>query len=79
MDSARCAISNGHGASAQAIAPGFDDCDLDRFAGVGNQLADAAGEVIRQYFRKSFDILDKPDLSQSLSLSLSLSMIFVLC
>ncbi|KAI8533030.1 hypothetical protein RHMOL_Rhmol11G0264500 [Rhododendron molle] len=37
--------------------------DLDRFAGVGNELADAAGEVIRKYFRKSFDILDKDDLS----------------
>lgn len=68
MDSARCSLSNGHGASSQAIALGFDDCDLDRFAAVGNQLADAAGDVIRRYFRKSFDILDKPDLSQSLSL-----------
>lgn len=66
MDSARHSLSNG--ASSQAIALGFDDCDLDRFAAVGNQLADAAGEVIRRYFRKSFDILDKPDLSQSLSL-----------
>lgn len=38
--------------------------DIDRFAGVGNELADAAGEVIRKYFRKSFDILDKDDLSK---------------
>lgn len=42
---------------------GFDDSELDRFADVGNKLADAAGEVIRKYFRKSFDILDKEDLS----------------
>ncbi|KAI5673153.1 hypothetical protein M9H77_13517 [Catharanthus roseus] len=28
-----------------------------------NKLADASGEVIRKYFRKSFDILDKEDLS----------------
>lgn len=38
--------------------------DIDRFADVGNKLADAAGDVIRQYFRKSFDILDKEDLSE---------------
>lgn len=42
---------------------GFEDSDLDRFAQVANRLADAAGEVIRKYFRKSFDILDKEDLS----------------
>lgn len=42
---------------------GFEDSDLDRFAEVANRLADAAGEVIRKYFRKSFDILDKEDLS----------------
>ncbi|XP_042004228.1 bifunctional phosphatase IMPL2, chloroplastic-like [Salvia splendens] len=64
MDSARCSLSNGHGGRSEAaIALQFDDCDLDRFADVGNQLADAAGDVIRRYFRKSFDILDKPDLS----------------
>ncbi|KAJ8763355.1 hypothetical protein K2173_002238 [Erythroxylum novogranatense] len=37
--------------------------DLDRFAAVGNLLADASGEVIRKYFRKKFDVLDKEDLS----------------
>ncbi|KAL1554305.1 Bifunctional phosphatase IMPL2, chloroplastic, variant 2 [Salvia divinorum] len=57
-------LCNGHGGTSQApIALQFDDSDLDRFAHVGNQLADAAGAVIRRYFRKSFDILDKPDLS----------------
>lgn len=42
---------------------GFEDSDLNRFAEVANGLADAAGEIIRKYFRKSFDILDKEDLS----------------
>ncbi|XP_073124813.1 bifunctional phosphatase IMPL2, chloroplastic [Henckelia pumila] len=46
-----------------AAAVEFDIFDLDRFADVGNQLADAAGDVIRKYFRKSFDIVDKEDLS----------------
>ncbi|KAA8536077.1 hypothetical protein F0562_028555 [Nyssa sinensis] len=41
----------------------FEEEEIDRFAEVGNKLADAAGEVIRKYFRKSFDILDKEDLS----------------
>ncbi|XP_059653756.1 bifunctional phosphatase IMPL2, chloroplastic [Cornus florida] len=36
---------------------------IDQFTEVGNKLADAAGEVIRKYFRKSFDIMDKDDLS----------------
>uniref|UniRef100_A0A5B7AGU2 histidinol-phosphatase n=1 Tax=Davidia involucrata TaxID=16924 RepID=A0A5B7AGU2_DAVIN len=40
-----------------------DSHEIDRFAEVGNKLADAAGEVIRKYFRKSFEILDKDDLS----------------
>ncbi|XP_021286463.1 bifunctional phosphatase IMPL2, chloroplastic [Herrania umbratica] len=41
----------------------LNDAQLDRFAEVGNKLADAAGEVIRKYFRKKFEILDKEDLS----------------
>ncbi|XP_051141697.1 bifunctional phosphatase IMPL2, chloroplastic isoform X2 [Andrographis paniculata] len=49
--------------SRKAAPVGLDNSDLDRFADVGNQVADAAGEVIRLYFRKSFDILDKEDLS----------------
>lgn len=48
----------------QTMDLGFNHLDLDRFVDVGNKLADAAGEVIRKYFRKSFDILDKEDLSQ---------------
>lgn len=39
------------------------EADLDRFADVANKLADAAGEVIRKYFRNKFDILDKEDSS----------------
>lgn len=48
------------------VANGFEEADLDRFAEVGSKLADAAGEVIRKYFRKKFDILDKEDLSEFL-------------
>lgn len=38
-----------------------DESELDRFAAVANKVADAAGEVIRKYFRKPFDIIDKED------------------
>ena len=48
----------------ETLGSGLESSDLDRFAEVGNELADAAGEVIRKYFRKSFDILDKDDLSK---------------
>lgn len=49
---------------------GFDsnDLELDGVALVGNKIADAAGEVIRKYFRKSFDIVDKEDLSMVLKI-----------
>lgn len=54
-----------------------DSEELDRFAIVANDLADAAGEVIRKYFRKSFDIRDKEDLSNfSFSLFLALRKIY---
>lgn len=42
----------------------LSDSELDLFVDVGNKLADASGEVIRNYFRKTFDILDKDDLSE---------------
>ncbi|MCD7457498.1 Bifunctional phosphatase IMPL2, chloroplastic [Datura stramonium] len=48
---------------AQIADLGVEDSELDNFATVSNKIADAAGEVIRKYFRKSFDILDKEDLS----------------
>ncbi|GAB2291788.1 Bifunctional phosphatase IMPL2, chloroplastic [Dionaea muscipula] len=41
----------------------LEDVDINRFAETANKIADAAGEVIRQYFRKQFDIIDKEDLS----------------
>ncbi|KAI4295491.1 hypothetical protein L6164_035534 [Bauhinia variegata] len=37
--------------------------ELNRFTEVGHKVADAAGEVIRKYFRKKFEILDKDDFS----------------
>lgn len=36
---------------------------------VGQKVADAAGEVIRKYFRQPFDIIDKPDLSGVLQMN----------
>ncbi|KAH9319899.1 hypothetical protein KI387_021668, partial [Taxus chinensis] len=36
---------------------------IDEFVEVGNKIADAAGHLIRQYFRKHVDILDKEDSS----------------
>lgn len=41
---------------------GVED-EIDGLVEVGNKVADAAGEVIRKYFRKSFEIIDKEDLS----------------
>lgn len=40
------------------------DSELDRFGQVANKVADASGQVIRKYFRKKFEILDKADLSK---------------
>ncbi|WOL01230.1 hypothetical protein Cni_G09944 [Canna indica] len=37
--------------------------EMDRFVEVANRVADAAGEVLRKYFRQSFEIIDKEDLS----------------
>lgn len=36
---------------------------FNHFADVANKAADAAGDVIRKYFRKNFDIIHKHDLS----------------
>ncbi|XP_010254712.1 PREDICTED: bifunctional phosphatase IMPL2, chloroplastic-like [Nelumbo nucifera] len=47
----------------ESVPLGFKEEDIDRFLKVGNKVADAAGEVIRRYFRKSFEVLDKEDLS----------------
>lgn len=51
------------GEQTELLQSELDDGDLDRFADVANELADAAGDVIRNYFRKKFEILDKDDLS----------------
>ncbi|XP_072999187.1 bifunctional phosphatase IMPL2, chloroplastic [Typha latifolia] len=40
-----------------------NEAELDRFVAVANKVADAAGEVLRKYFRQRFDIIDKEDLS----------------
>ncbi|XP_010690830.2 bifunctional phosphatase IMPL2, chloroplastic [Beta vulgaris subsp. vulgaris] len=45
------------------LQQGFNNGDIERFADVANKLADASGEVIRSFFRKKFEILDKDDLS----------------
>ena len=37
--------------------------ELDRFLSLAIDLADAAGEVIRPYFRRPIAVDDKPDLS----------------
>ncbi|KAF8109559.1 hypothetical protein N665_0094s0028 [Sinapis alba] len=61
------AVSVSRGQISRAMASKYPSepspTDLDRFAAVGNALADASGEVIRKYFRKKFDIVDKDDMS----------------
>jgi len=39
------------------------EIDVDTFLAFAHRLADAAGEVIRPYFRKPLAVRDKPDLS----------------
>ncbi|KAF9619217.1 hypothetical protein IFM89_005771 [Coptis chinensis] len=53
--------SSTHSNGTQSLT--LKDDQLNKFVQVGNKVADAAGEVIRKYFRKSFEILDKEDLS----------------
>ncbi|CAH1444827.1 unnamed protein product [Lactuca virosa] len=60
MTTTRSTLSDGVGAVTSVEHIGSE---LDRFANVANKLADAAGDVIRKYFRKKFDIVDKEDLS----------------
>ncbi|OVA06204.1 Inositol monophosphatase [Macleaya cordata] len=52
-------LSNG----TQTVGLEFGNDEMDGFVEIGNKVADAAGEVIRSYFRKSFEIVDKEDLS----------------
>lgn len=53
----------GSGAVPAAMGASAYEPDMDWFVLVANSVADAAGEVIRKYFRKTFEIVDKDDLS----------------
>ncbi|KAG5547875.1 hypothetical protein RHGRI_013525 [Rhododendron griersonianum] len=54
-------VMTSHSNQFEAISSFPDQSELDRFAAVANKAADAAGEAIRKYFRKPFDIIDKED------------------
>jgi hypothetical protein len=66
-------LSNG----VDTLQPDLQHSELDRFAEVANTVADAAGEVIRKYFRKKFEILDKEDLSKLLNLKFLLAFVWI--
>ncbi|KAK6946281.1 Inositol monophosphatase-like [Dillenia turbinata] len=55
--------SNSNRIEASPAASDEEEDQINRFAQVANRVADAAGEVIRKYFRKNLEILDKEDLS----------------
>ncbi|KAK3420975.1 hypothetical protein EUGRSUZ_G01697 [Eucalyptus grandis] len=61
--SSAAAAEPSSGDRALAVEPGPEEDELGRLAEVAGRAADAAGEVIRKYFRKKFEILDKEDLS----------------
>ncbi|PKA63895.1 Bifunctional phosphatase IMPL2, chloroplastic [Apostasia shenzhenica] len=50
-------------AAMDAVVAPVTEAEMERFVLVANEMADAAGEVIRKYFRQSFEILDKDDFS----------------
>uniref|UniRef100_A0A0D6R426 histidinol-phosphatase n=1 Tax=Araucaria cunninghamii TaxID=56994 RepID=A0A0D6R426_ARACU len=54
---------NGSRMTNQCVEGSNSNYNTDEFVEVGNKIADAAGQLIRQYFRQRFDILDKEDLS----------------
>ncbi|KAF7810855.1 putative receptor-like protein kinase [Senna tora] len=57
-------LSNGNGIHTAPTSPlHVPEHDLVRFVDVANKVADAAGEIIRKYFRNKFEILDKDDSS----------------
>ncbi|CAI0437928.1 unnamed protein product [Linum tenue] len=60
-----CRASSSMAATSQLPEDGsfLSSTELDGFANVAGRLADASGEVIRKYFRKKFEILDKDDSS----------------
>jgi inositol-phosphate phosphatase/L-galactose 1-phosphate phosphatase/histidinol-phosphatase len=53
-------------ASNSELSSGVKDSELDLFVQVANTVTDAAREVLRKYFRKKFDIVNKEDLSKPL-------------
>ncbi|KAL2612319.1 hypothetical protein R1flu_024011 [Riccia fluitans] len=52
-------------AAVDEMAASFlgEDLEMKAFVDVGHEVADAAGEIIRRYFRTRFDIITKEDLS----------------
>ena len=66
-------LSNG----VDTLQPDLQHSELDRFAEVANTVADAAGEVIRKYFRKKFEILNKEDLNKLLKLKFLLGFVWI--
>ncbi|CAO2815015.1 unnamed protein product [Amaranthus hypochondriacus] len=60
MASSNSDLANNH---TELLQSGFNNGDIERFSEVANRLADASGKVIRSFFRKNFEILDKDDLS----------------
>ena len=66
-------LSNG----VDTLQPDLQRSELNRFAEVANIVADAAGEVIRKYFKKKFEILDKEDLSKLLKLKFLLGFVWI--
>ncbi|XP_054787364.1 bifunctional phosphatase IMPL2, chloroplastic-like isoform X1 [Prosopis cineraria] len=52
-------LSNG----VYAFPTVLSEKELNRFVDVANKVADAAGEIIRKYFRNKFEVLDKEDSS----------------
>ncbi|KAI3978859.1 hypothetical protein MKX01_016034 [Papaver californicum] len=53
--------SSSNGIETMKFGIGIDE--MDSFVQVGNKVADAAGEVIRSFFRKNFEIVNKEDFS----------------
>lgn len=57
-------LSNGVSNNNNSVVP--DDYQLNQFVDVANKVADAAGEIIRKYFRNKFEVLHKDDSSKFL-------------
>jgi hypothetical protein len=49
--------------ASDEASPSIDE-DWDKFVDVAHKMADAAGTIIRQFFRTKFDIVDKDDSSE---------------